>query len=186
MSKLIGVICAIAITVPAFASDEVLHSKAENKHQQESLAPAKRYDGSTPIDLSNGRLGSNGTIGQSNAEYESLKTSELSAPGVFAAPYPYEAKSKFVASVKERLRFFEEAVTNLKDNSKGTRPESEQFANRAAPQIEEKLEQAKKMLKTASSAGESEWRNAEHDAHNAFNNLKTTYESMMKTHAEAK
>jgi hypothetical protein len=154
----------------------------ENAYEAHDLAPASRYDGGTPIDLNHGRVGNNGTIGKANPVWEALGSSELTAPGLIAAPYPYSAKKSFVNAIQDRLRFFEEAVENLEEKSNiNNKPEVAQFSERALPEIKNRLDQAKKALKTANGAGEKDWRNAEDGARAAFVNLKTTYEGMMKT-----
>lgn len=152
---------------------------ADHAAPGEPLKPARTYDGSAPIDLSNGMIGSNGTFGAPNKEYEAKAQAQISAPGVFAAPYPYSAKSAFVKSVAERLRFFEEAVINLEEGGTMVTPETEQFSKTAGPKIRELLERARDLHKSAKGAGEKDWVNAEQAAHTAFVELKTGYERMM-------
>jgi hypothetical protein len=156
----------------------------ENASEAHDLGPATRYDGNTPIDLKHGRLGNNGTVGKANPAWTILAESELTAPGLIASPYPYNKKSMFVSAIRDRLRFFEEAVQNLEEKSNlNNKPEVAQFSERALPEIKNRLDQAKKALKSADGAGEKDWRSAEDGARAAFVNLKMTYEGMMRTQA---
>lgn len=144
------------------------------------LNPAPRYDGSAPIDMSHGMLGSNGTFGAPNAEYEAKREAELAAPGVFAAPYPYSAKQHFITGLGDRLRFFEEAVVNLKERGTMVTPETNAFSDSAGPKIEEMLTRARDAFKKAKGAGEKDWVGAEQAARASFVEMKTAYEAMMR------
>jgi hypothetical protein len=191
-------LAVVFLTSTAFASGSVKTGESaetaepsvagghENASEAHDLAPAPRYDGNTPIDLNHGRLGNNGTVGKANPAWTILADSELTAPGLIASPYPYNKKKLFISAIQDRLRFFEEAVQNLEEKSNlNNKPEVAQFSDRALPEIKNRLDQAKKALKTADGAGEKDWRNAEDGARAAFVNLKTTYEGMMRTQAQA-
>ncbi len=161
------------LTSLAFAS--------ENASKAHSLEPATRYDGNVPIDLKHGRVGNNGTVGKANPAWTILAESDLTAPGLIASPYPYTKKNLFVAAIKDRLRFYDEAVQNLEDKSDmNKKAEVAQFSERALPDLKNRLEQAKKALNEANTAGEKEWSNAEDSARASFVTLKTTYEGLMK------
>ncbi len=171
---LIGLFSA-AFALPAVAASPPANG-GEPRH--EPLAPAQRYSGGTPIDLSHGSTGNNGTFGAPNAEYEAQAKAELITPGLFAGPYSYERRAEFIAALADRIRFFEEAVVNLKETSSLTKPEAKQHSEQAVQRIENLLGQTRDALKRARSAGASEWSSAQDSARTAFISLYGTYKSL--------
>lgn len=185
---LLGLIAA-AIAVPALAASQpgAAHDTApqteavearESHETHEKLAPAKRYSGGAPVDMSHGALGNNGTYGAPNPEYEAQAKAELLAPGLFVGPYPYERRAEFIAAMNDQMRFFEEAVTNLKETSSITKPEAKQHSGQAVQQLENLLGQTKDALKRAKSAASGEWAAAQDSARTAFTSLYGTYKSL--------
>jgi len=152
--------------------------KYAHRTKQEKLEPARVYDGSTPVDLENGMLGNNGTFGVPNPDYEALAKSDLTAPGLFAAPYTYEQKKNFLSAIQGRLRFYEEAIVNLKERSASTKPEAVQFSDALLSRLENLLSQTRDAMKQAKSAGKNEWPAAEQAARSAFIALQSTYLSI--------
>lgn len=151
---------------------------ADHATHEAPLAPAKRYSGNTPIDMTHGGLGNNGTYGAVDANFEARAKAELTAAGLEASPYPYERKADFVKAMAERLRFFDEALVNLKDRSATTKPEAIQYSDQALQQLQNLLTQTRDAWNKAKSAGAADWSSAQDSARTAFVALYGTYRSL--------
>lgn len=165
---------AIVVLTHSAAASESTHEATE----AQALPPAKRYSGSAPIDLSNGRVGNNGTYGSSNSEYEAKGKALLTAPSLLASPYPYEEQCVFAKAYEERLAFFEEAIANLHFASEITKPETIEFAKQAATQLQTLLAQAKTSFAAAKGASASQWTQAQESARSSLTALMGTYYSL--------
>lgn len=178
MSHLIQMFTMGLLLIALVPTDVLAAGKLREYPAPEKLEPATRYEGSTPIDMSHGFAGANGTFGAPNPAYEAQASAELLAPGLFAGPYPYERRTEFIQAMNDRIRFFDEAVVNLKERSSGTRPEVVQYSDQALQQLENLLSQTRDALKRAKSAGQSDWMSAQDGARSAFISMYGTYKSL--------
>jgi len=146
-----------------------------NENESKPLKPASRYSGSTPIDLSHGLLMSNGTYGEPNPDYVSWSTSPTIAVNISEKTYPYSEKASFCRHLTERLAFFEAAIQNWNQVSPITKPEAVEYAKNAVQTITPKLETALASLKSAKSAGQADWNQAQAGARRSLLALQATY-----------
>lgn len=140
--------------------------------------PAGVYSGDQPIELSHGVSFSNGTYGNSNPEHEAWAKNSTWAVGLAERPYPYDDKAKFVATLTERIRHFQHAVWNWENNLDKKKPEVVEYAKKAAADMNPRIENAWKAVKTAKSANKSEWERAQDEAKRAFLDLQGSYYSL--------
>ena len=175
MIRAITLALTTLISISALASGE--HVPTEHKRP---LGPASRYSGSTPVDLSNGLTGSNGTYGLPNKEYEEWGTSPNIFPGMSQKDYPYSNKGKFMQSLDEQVMWATQAIANYKQTSAETKPEAVEYSKHAIETLTPALEQLKEARSKAKSAGEGEWQTAQADAKKAVINLRSAYTQMHK------
>jgi hypothetical protein len=143
-----------------------------------SKQPAKRYSGSTPIDMGNGLLGNNGTIGQPNMQYEAWAQTPAVVAGLSEAPYDYRQKGEFVRTMKEQILWGETAISNWKSTSKITRPEAVEYSKQAVAKMTPALDKLKSATDRADGAGEKDWANAESEARKALIDFRAAYTQM--------
>ena len=97
----------------------------------------------------------------------------LASVGIYAQAYPYSEKSHFLKIVHEKFRFYEEAISNLKEPDE--HPEVQEHAKKTIPIIEENLKALKVAYGKASSANENEWPSEEVLLKNALVKAKLAY-----------
>lgn len=97
----------------------------------------------------------------------------LVSVGIYAQAYPYSEKSHLLKLVHEKFRFYEEAISNLKEPDE--HPEVQEHAKKTIPIIEENLKALKVAYGKASSANENEWLSEEVSLKNALVNVKMAY-----------
>jgi len=94
--------------------------------------------------------------------------------------YPYENKDRFIATLDERLVFFEQAIWNWARVSDITKPEVKEYAAKATADITPRLERARSAWSKAKSAGRSDWDKASDDAKHAFLDVQSFYYGLHK------
>lgn len=159
----------------AFASGEL-------KLEEKKLEPASRYSGSSPIDLSNGLPGNNGTFGLPNEAYEKWATEKKIVPGINDAAYRYEQKSSLVQNLDEQIMWGETAIANWKSNP-SNKPEVSAYAKQAVETMSPALDKLKDATKTVKSAGSGDWASAEEGARKALAEFRATYRGLHKNTA---
>jgi hypothetical protein len=173
------VVLAIMMSLTTLSGTRVLANEEEYKAPiTKKLGPAKKYNGATPTDLSNGLIFNNGTYGLPNDEYESWSSEKTVAAGMSSKAYPYAAKLRFVTNLEERLTFFDAAIWNWSRSSADTKPEAIEYAKASTETISPKLEKARKALTAAKGANPSDWANVETEARQSFLDLQSTYYSL--------
>jgi hypothetical protein len=185
------VLIAFAFTGNAFAHDE--HKADEHKAEDTGghhfvpktrtapTAPAPLYSGQTPIDHSNGIVLNKGTYGQRNAAIESVAAGPTWAVSLADINYGYDQKDRFVNTLDERIRHFELAVWNYgKVTDTVSKPEGKAHAEKAAADLNPRIERARDAWSKVKSAGEKDWESAQGNAKRAFIELQSFYYSMHK------
>jgi hypothetical protein len=132
--------------------------------------PSPTYSGSAPIDLSRGPLFTNGTFGDLNPAREEAVQGSYSAPGLFAAPYPFAQKEHFVETVNNLMNIYREALENLKTNS-DSREAIVEHRKEMSQNLKERLDKAESALKDASASTAQNWDEKQKTARNAFTDL---------------
>ena len=99
----------------------------------------------------------------------------IDAVNLLSRPYAYEEKDSFVAAVKDRMRFFDEAMKNWKETPAGAREEAKAYAGRAQQEIGPLVDRARKALDSASSASSGGWQSAQSDSRRALLELQRAY-----------
>jgi hypothetical protein len=165
-------------SVSALASDKkaakVREVEPNLKFAAPNLKPATRYSGRTPIDLTNGMLGNNGTIGLDNPAYE-IWSEKTVAVGMSERSYPFSEKARFTENLNERLNFFDQAIWNWSRVSDITKPEVVEYAKAATAKLTPMLETAKKDAGDASASNESTWTANQDRARKSFLDLQAAY-----------
>lgn len=175
MIRAIALALTSLISVSALASGE--HVPQDHKRP---LGPSSRYSGGTPIDLSNGLTGSNGTYGLPNKEYEEWATAPLDFPGLSQKDYPYNNKKEFIQSIDEQIMWGTHAIANYKQTSAETKPEAVEYSKQAIEALTPALERLKEARSKVKGAGESEWQSAQSNAKKAVLDLRGAYTQMHK------
>lgn len=173
---LMSFLCAIALATPSLS----LASGAPKEVPQQQLGPATRYSGSTPIDLSHGLPFNNGTYGERNTEYEEWAKAPIAAPAMSEKPYPYLSKKDFINAINENIRFFEAAIFNWEQTSETTLQEAKDYSKEALTTLQPAVEKLKDATKIASSAGSSDWSQAESQARQALLETRGVYQGLHK------
>ncbi|MES2963583.1 MAG: hypothetical protein V4760_06805 [Bdellovibrionota bacterium] len=169
-STLAALILAVSFSVVSFASDGP-------KMAHKPLEPAKRYSGQTPIDLSNGLPGNNGTYGLPNHAYEAWAKSKKIAPSLNDAAYPYDMKKSLIESLDEQILWGESAIANWKNNS-SSKAEVGAYAKQATETMDPLLAKLKDATKSVKGAGTGDWSNAEAGARRAAAEFRAGYRSL--------
>ena len=143
------------------------------------LQPATRYNGSTPVDLSNGIPFNNGTQGAPNADYEAWAKSATVVAGLSERPYAYSQKPQFVSALQDQVIWGESAIRNWKMTT-GEFPDALAYSKAAVEKMQPELDKLKSAVGKANGAGESAWTGAESDARKALIEFRVTYMQMHK------
>lgn len=175
MIRAITLALTTLISVSALASGE--HVPQDHKRP---LGPASRYSGDTPIDMSNGLTGANGTYGLPNKEYEEWATAPVDFPGLSQKEYPYSNKSKLVQSIDEQVMWGSHAIANYKQTSADTKPEAVEYSKQAIETLTPALERLKEARSKVKGAGEKDWQSAQAEAKRAVLDLRAAYTQMHK------
>jgi hypothetical protein len=146
--------------------------------QREDLAPAPRYSGGTPVDMSHGLLFNNGTYGKRNPEIEVWATTPVVIPSVSEHTYPYADKARFVEGLNESAMFVESAIWNWQRTSEITKPEAAEYSKESAAKMQPLLDRFKATIAGAKSAGKGDWDKAQLEARRALIEMRGTYSSL--------
>lgn len=174
-TMLIFVLVLVALmSAQAFAS-----AGGANPHaQQKKLQPATRYNGRSPVDLSNGIPFNNGTFGVSNEAYEKWAKEPALVPGISEVSYGYSDKDSFVASLEENARFVDAAIKNWKSTTANTKPEAKEYGEKSAAAMQPLLDRFKDSISAANRAGRGDWDKAQSDARRSLAEMRGTYSSL--------
>lgn len=158
----------------------ILANSGEEMNFPQSLSthPANRYSGSAPIDLGNGLNFNNGTYGLPNSDYTHWAAKKPIVPYVSENSYPFEAKCEFVSGLEKNIEFVQAAIDGWSNTTAITKPEVIEYSKNAIAKIEPALNLAIETTKKASSAGPSEWSQAQESARRAVVDLRNTYTSL--------
>ncbi len=164
------------ITSVSFASEHG-GSAFQNTY---TYPPSKTYSGDTPIDRSNGLFFNQGTYGGSNLDYENWAKTQTIAVGVSEAAYPYEHKDSFVKNMRERVDFFQAALSGLARKVEVEKPEITEYIKTTTELLKPKVERAEEALKKAKSANDKNWSEASEEMKTALLDLQNTYYAQHK------
>ena len=143
------------------------------------LQPATRYNGGTPVDLSNGLPFNNGTQGAPNAEYEAWAKWATVVAGLSERPYSYAQKAQFVSALQDQVIWGESAIRNWKATTNEF-PDALAYSKAAVEKMQPELDKLKSAVSKANGAGDSAWTNAESEARKALIEFRVTYMQMHK------
>ena len=178
---LIGKLSLITVSFAAFFTSQSVFATG-GAHgvdlEPKALEPATRYSGSSPIDTKNGIPFNNGTFGLPNPVYEKWAAAPIIVPGNVDLPYPYSWKSNFIRELEENIRFAETAIRNWKTVTENTKPEAQEYAQKAIASLEPQLQRLKEATRAAASASQSNWDKAQADARQALIDMRLTYSSL--------
>lgn len=171
-------LCITLTTAHAQAHDD--HSETGDVHfvpktRPAPTTPSTRYSGSTPIDESNGIILNSGTYGLPNPEYQAWATSATWAVGLADREYSFAQKDQYLATLDERLRFYEAAVWNYKRVTDVSTPEGKAHAEKAAAELGPRIEKAREAWSKAKSANRGNWDAEQNLAKRAFIELQSAY-----------
>lgn len=143
-------------------------------------APAAHYTGSTPLDRKNGIFFNEGTYGVPNAAHEEWAKGSTWAVGLAERSYDFDQKDRFIQTLDERIHHFEIAVWNYGRVTDISKPEGKAHAEKAAAELNPRIEKARDAWSKAKSAGRGEWENTQTEAKRAFLDLQSFYYGMHK------
>ena len=183
--SLITLSLSLVVSAPLFAHEDHKEESGKGHHfepksEAPKLAPAERFAGPTAIDLKNGFGFNNGTYGVDNPEITKYATGSTWAVSLSELGYPYENKDRFIATLDERLVFFEQALWNWARVSDATKPEVKEYAAKATTDITPRLERARSAWSKAKSAGRADWDKASDEAKHAFLDVQSFYYGLHK------
>ncbi len=168
----------IAALVLSLASTIAFANHEEGpKGVSKKLEPATRYSGPSPIDLSNGITGNNGTYGVPNQTYEEWAKQKKVVPGINDAAYPFEQKEQLTLSLDEQVMWGETAIKNWK-NVATDKEEVKAYAKQAAETMDPLLAKLKDAAKSVRGAGKNDWGSAEEGARKALSDFRVGYKAL--------
>lgn len=152
------------------------------KPQKAPTVPAARYSGATPIDETNGIAMNSGTYGNRNPDYESWASGSTWAVSLSEREYNYDQKDRFISTLDERIRNFELAVWNYsRVTDTVSKPEGKAHAEKAAADLNPRIEKARDAWSKAKSSNRGDWESAQANAKRAFIELQSFYYGMHKS-----
>lgn len=185
-SLLAAITTTMLIASPAFAHDDAAEHGDNGGHHFVPKArapltnPAANYSGKTPVDRGNGNFFNVGTYGAPNPDYEQWAQSPTWAVSLSERPYSYDQKDRFIETLDERIKHFEIAVWNYSKVTDLSKPEGKAHAEKAAADLNPRIEKARDAWSKAKSSGRSDWENAQVEAKRAFLDLQAFYYGMHK------
>lgn len=151
------------------------------KTKAPSTAPSAVYSGNTPIDRSNGIFFNSGTFGARNPDYETWASGSTWAVSLSERPYNFEQKDRFIATLDERIKFYEASLENYaRVTDTVSTPEGKAHAEKSAADLNPRISKARDAWSKAKSSGQSEWGTAQNDAKKSFLELQSFYYGMHK------
>lgn len=146
-----------------------------------NTAPSAVYSGKTPIDLTNGIFFNSGTYGARNPDYEAWASGSTWAVSLSERPYNFEQKETFIATLDERIRFYEASVANYgRVTETVSTPEGKAHADKAAADLGPKISKARDSWSKAKSSNQGDWTTAQNEAKRSFIELQSFYYGMHK------
>ena len=147
-------------------------------------APATRFSGRTPIDLSAGIPFNNGTYGAPNPDYQIWAETPSYRPNVSEKAYPFARKDDFVSGLRESEDFVKTAIWSWNNSiahpTEVTKPEVLEYAKASVATMQPLLDKLSAAISKADSASEGSWTSAESDARKALVDARGTYAGLHK------
>ncbi len=185
--KDMAILMLLLATVPAFAHDGEHGEEEANGHhfvpktRKAPTGPAPRFSGNSPIDESNGIVMNSGTFGLPNKENQAWALSPTWAVSLAERPYSYQQKARFIKTLDERINHYEIAVWNYgRVTDTVSKPEGKAHAEKAAAELNPRIEKAREAWSKAKSSGPGEWESAQEEAKRAFVELQSFNYGMHK------